>query len=358
MRLRFGVVFALLLAFDSAAIELSRVSHEPNEFDPSGGDTARVRFVLSDPARVEVQIHDGRGYQIRLISSGLLTAGDNHIDWDGRDFAGRLVPSEAYSYSIRATATDETTTWEGAAANDKFHSIQDLRWDPEAEKFHYSLRADSRVRIRIGLANNGPLLRTLLDWVPRAAGTREQAWDGLDASGALDLKDHAHLVFDAKAFPLASNVILIGPTADEVTLISDVPKETPRLASPKRRRRVYDYPYQSIESRRDFPLELSVGQKLARSSDGIPIVTGPLAVRLDVADERRAAVLSERCEVVFFVDGRYVFETEMGFLPMTWTWNPQGTKSGVHYITANLRGYEGHFGMSTLKVRVGGEENR
>jgi len=35
---------------------------------------------------------------------------------------------------------------------------------------------------------------------------------------------------------------------------------------------------------------------------------------------------------------------------MTWTWEPRDANPGLHYLTANVRGYDGHFGMATLPV--------
>ena len=51
-------------------------------------------------------------------------------------------------------------------------------------------------------------------------------------------------------------------------------------------------------------------------------------------------------------DGIFVFENETGFLPMTWNWDSTSVNPGTHYLTANLRGYEGNFGIATLKVDV------
>ena len=92
-----------------------------------------------------------------------------------------------------------------------------------------------------------------------------------------------------------------------------------------------------------------------------PLLTGGAqellrgVVQLRAGNDDLAAILSERCEAVFFVDGQFVFEREIGFLPMTWTWAPTFTTPGTHYLTANVRGYEGHFGMTTLRVVLGGE---
>jgi hypothetical protein len=35
----------------------------------------------------------------------------------------------------------------------------------------------------------------------------------------------------------------------------------------------------------------------------------------------------------------------------------EGPAKAVHYVTTNLRGYEGHFGVSTLRVVVAPREN-
>ena len=68
--------------------------------------------------------------------------------------------------------------------------------------------------------------------------------------------------------------------------------------------------------------------------------------------EDRTRILAERFETVFYLDGRYEFENEVGFLPATWVWDPEGANEGVHYLTGNLLGYEGHFGIATVKVYV------
>lgn len=62
--------------------------------------------------------------------------------------------------------------------------------------------------------------------------------------------------------------------------------------------------------------------------------------------------MARRFEPVFFVDGQFAFENEVGFVPMTWNFDPRSLNEGEHYLTVNLRGYEGNFGIATLKVLV------
>lgn len=66
----------------------------------------QVSFTLSDPAVVQVEIvPQGKTTPVRTINLGRQSAGVVHLQWDGHDDAGHLVPAGTYSYSI--TATDE-----------------------------------------------------------------------------------------------------------------------------------------------------------------------------------------------------------------------------------------------------------
>jgi hypothetical protein len=37
---------------------------------------------------------------------------------------------------------------------------------------------------------------------------------------------------------------------------------------------------------------------------------------------------------------------------MTWNFDPAALNEGEHFLSVDLRGYEGNFGMATLKVFV------
>lgn len=51
-------------------------------------------------------------------------------------------------------------------------------------EIRYTLDAPARVRLRlVDKDSPGLILRTLLDWAPRAAGPQVEVWDGLDANG-------------------------------------------------------------------------------------------------------------------------------------------------------------------------------
>lgn len=346
------------LALPASALELSHVRHAPAVLEPGKGPVA-VHFRISEPASVVLGIFDGRNVRVRSVASkGVLPAGDRQLEWDGRDFAGRPVPPEAYVYTLVATGADgKAVEWDltDLTGGEAFEPT-DLSWDPKRGVVSYRLHEAARVRVRIGLARQGPLLRTLVDWLARAPGAHAEPWDGMDASGALALGAHPELELRAEAFTLSANTILVTRAPPAVALIDDVPKPWVRRAvKGTHRRRMFDYARQPIQTRRDYVAHLALADDAGRTADGLPIVRGPVGVRVSVDPALLRPVLDERCEAVFYVDGRVAFENQVSFLPMTWRWDPHGAP-GVHYLTANLQGYEGHFGVQTLEVWVAPQE--
>jgi hypothetical protein len=348
---------ALGCALPAHAVVVSQVRHDAQGFDPAHGESAQIHFRLSGEAPSALWIYDGRDLRIRTIDLGVLAAGEHVARWDGRDDRGRPVPPEAYTYAISAASANEPALWDlGAKTGGDVISVFDVRWDAQDGRVHYRIEEPARVRIRIGLENDGPLLRTLIDWVPRASGEHAEPWDGKDAAGVFDLKAHPKLELAADAFALPRNTLLVLPSPARVQLIAGLPKDTPRRERPAlAKHRMFDFANQPIETRRDFAVELVPVGDVPRTRDGAPLVQGPVVVQLRAGDDDLASILSERCEAVFYVDGQFVFEREIGFLPMTWTWTPTATSPGTHYITANVRGYEGHFGMTTLRLVLGAE---
>ena len=64
----------------------------PNPASPE----ARVSFLLTAPARASLTICDARGRRLRALAEGPRPAGPQEFVWDGRDDAGRLLPSGVY----------------------------------------------------------------------------------------------------------------------------------------------------------------------------------------------------------------------------------------------------------------------
>jgi len=69
----------------------------PNPFN----GTTRFTLKIDQPAHARVTIHDVRGRQIRIISSGMTTPGELALSWDGLDNSGQPVSTGVYMIQSR-----------------------------------------------------------------------------------------------------------------------------------------------------------------------------------------------------------------------------------------------------------------
>lgn len=65
-------------------------------------ETARLRFELREPERIDVRMVNEEGEIVRLLGSGLRQpAGTISLTWDGRDETGQVVPDGPYRVRVR-----------------------------------------------------------------------------------------------------------------------------------------------------------------------------------------------------------------------------------------------------------------
>lgn len=69
--------------------------------NPTGPD-ARISFTLYQAADVQLTIHDVRGRLLRTLATGSRGSGKYKVLWDGKDSAGRRVPSGVYLCHLQA----------------------------------------------------------------------------------------------------------------------------------------------------------------------------------------------------------------------------------------------------------------
>jgi hypothetical protein len=228
----------------------------------------------------------------------------------------------------------------------------DVRWDAATGTVRYALDRPARVNLRLGL-ETGPYLRTLIDWVPRGAGAHAEHWDGRDASGVLNLANNPALTPVVKAYALPDNTLFVGAPPDRLQFVAERDAAIVRERnSPLPAKRMFDNSQQPLESRGDLPALLGVGGGFKQDSEGRWVVSGDVPLTVNVPDADRQRVLQRRFEAVFYVDGVFAHENELGYLPLTWTWNTAQFNPGEHFVTLNIRGYEGNFGTATIKVLV------
>lgn len=69
----------------------------PSPFNPR----TSVTFSLREPARVELAVYDTRGRRVAVLADEVFAAGLAGVEWNGRDDAGREVPSGTYLITAR-----------------------------------------------------------------------------------------------------------------------------------------------------------------------------------------------------------------------------------------------------------------
>ncbi len=89
------------VAVEVAAPAVSRLlGAAPNPFNPR----TQIRFELARAGDVRLRIFDARGRLLRTLCASGLTPGAHAVEWDGRDAAGRGVPSGAYGCELESGA--------------------------------------------------------------------------------------------------------------------------------------------------------------------------------------------------------------------------------------------------------------
>jgi len=348
------LVFMLLVCHSAHALTIQHVSHYPKQIDLNKNETVIIKYSLDESAQVKLNIYDDRDFLIRRISSkGELKKGDHSFTWNGYDQANHPVPPEAYRYTLVASnGTDSVEHDLSDLTGGQVVKVHQLKWDKKAKKVQYRVLKSSRVNVRVGLKNNGPLMATITDWVARGHGLHEVSWDGFDNSGVIDVSKNKGYEIYAQAFTLSENTILVGPSDDDIKLIDITWKKEKRTRKKQQKKRMKMHSQQYIENRGDFTLQIKLPESLKKTKLGMPIVNKKVPVRFNVPPDVQQRMLNDRFEPILFVDGNYKTENEVGFFPMTWNWDPKNLAEGEHVLTINLRGYDGHLGSASVKIFV------
>lgn len=336
-----------------SSLVIAQVRADRTAFDPAKQEAVTIRFNLNEPADVILGVYDGRDHQVYRQQAKHFDAGDRSVSWNGMDEQGHPVPPEAYAYTLTAeNGHGETLHDLTDLTGGDLLTVKDVRWDAEAGVVRYTLDRPARVNLRLGL-QDGPYLRTLIDWVPRGAGPHEEHWDGKDASGVLALGSNPAVTPVVKAYALPDNTLFVGTPSDRLQFVAE--RTAPVLRernAPRQAKQMFDNAQQPLETRGDLVAILGLDGKYPQDKDGRWIVSGKVPFTANVPEADRQRVLQRRFEAVFYVDGVFTHENELGYLPLTWTWDASQVNPGEHFITLNIRGYEGNFGASTLKVVV------
>jgi hypothetical protein len=209
-----GVSTATAGAATTAAI--GAVSVSQTSINPTSGDTAVLFVRLMRPGKVSVEVIDRDGYPIRTLALRKeAPVGSNAFRWDGRADDGSVVPDEAYSFKVDWTDGHREATYFPANSPAPMVSIDPLGYSRRSATLSYRLASPSRVHIQAGTATlnsksrqmEGPVLKTVLNRVPRIGGRIGEYWSGYDESGAVFIPDLPNFAISIAATPLPAGSV-------------------------------------------------------------------------------------------------------------------------------------------------------
>ncbi len=340
------VLLSLLFASNAFALSITNVAHSP-VYVNEDTQKVKVRFKNNSASRVVLKIYDDRQLMIRSVEKNDLQLGDNTIEWNLLDNRGNKVPPEAYSYTIEALSDADSVLYDPTdKTGGDFVTLQNIVWDKNNNQIRYVLNKPARVSIRIGIDNGGPLIASVVNWTPRARGEHIEKWTGMDDQNQIDINKLANTIIHARAYSLSTNAIIIGPAKRSAEYVANITWPIERRAQSDKRPSMFDYMSKTPDKRGDYSLTI----KLPLEEDGE--YSGLIPVRIDLNARDKNRMLQDRFEPILFVDGQFASELETGFFPLTWRLDTRQFSNGNHYITVNLRGYDGQFGVASRSITI------
>lgn len=330
------------------------VSVDRKTFNPSLGERVAISFHLSNPGKAIVRIFDPDMGLIADLWPSETEDFKHRVVWDGKDFNGRVVPDEAYFFTINAIDYQNRTACYDAAAVSGGEIIipEDLTFNIDRQLVTYRLAKTARVKMRAGI-HNGPLLKNIVNCSPRLSGLNEEVWDGKDDSGVLNAGTESNLKLMAECLTLPDDSMIARGNSEYGYF--EYITQMPNRAGIKNPLDGNAFALQSgictsgIEP--SFRLELPDSD----NSEGVPIVKGKVPLRICLDDQVKKYAVEQRYEIVFFVDYRFVTEREEGYSPFTLIWNSKEVGNGEHILTINVAILNGKVWSASSKVFVQNE---
>lgn len=93
-----GVTTGINKNFKPAPLSYQLKQNYPNPFNPE----TRIYFEIPKSQNVTIVVYNILGQRIKVLTKEVFAAGQHVINWDGRNQAGKLVPSGVYIYRIKA----------------------------------------------------------------------------------------------------------------------------------------------------------------------------------------------------------------------------------------------------------------
>ena len=185
--------------------EIRNIRIAPKSFNPAIRETVKLYFSVSGSGKALVQIFDPDRQLVKeLRVKDIPESGLCCLQWDGTDIDGKVVPDEAYFFTINAYAyTGEMAVYDPTVFSGGENISFPVEFDPDKNVVNYTLPEDTRTIIRAGV-KKGPMIKCLVNWRPRTAGHNLEF---LDASDVVKSLGENELTIIAEGLTLPENSI-------------------------------------------------------------------------------------------------------------------------------------------------------
>ncbi len=225
--------------------------------------------------------------------------------------------------------------------------VENLSLDSKTGAVSYTLNIAAKVRIRVG-AKDGPLLRTIVDWQEREAGSHKEEWNGFDGSGKLKLVGREDLVFTFNYFTkgdeLLQNVQIedIMPSPEKAIIGRHLPNLKLNQLHKEHSRNFCKEP----------KVDIALAKNISADIEGNWIVEDKTPLTVSVAEQDKQWFNRERFSIHIFIDGIFVEGILEGYSPYNWMLDPKYLNQGKHIISFNLSGFNDHIGIISIPIYV------
>lgn len=336
-------------------------------FSPVHEETFSIPLEIRQPEKITdltVEIRTVDNDLVNTLQLAGLEKGktDYELKWNGRDQEDALVPDEAYVPILVVTDAENRVTRLDPRSHSGGEEVYDFDKAIHQGAIEYKLPVASRMLIRSGI-KNGPMLRTIIDWQPRAAGFHAERWNGHDEDNVVNIEHNPQVGYLIIGYQLSDHTIITYGNSKESYRAYRERRKWP-LPQPENKGRpgerggklIRPEFYTPILQQKSPHIAVNMVDKATgRSATTIRDMDEVLTeVKLDPLDE--LYLDQERYEITFFVDNEFIAEEEQGFVPFTWRWSPgrYGIKPGEHVLTINVSGYNGQVGVRNIAFTLQG----
>jgi len=345
------------IAAETADKLISKVSLSRPSFNPTQKGKVELKYHLSRDAKVTVNVYDPDWALIRTIAKeSAQKTGENTMTWKGVDDKGNIVPDEGYFFTI--IAEDESgkkeiydpTIFSGGVT----HDIVDVKIDREEHTIDYRMPEMGRVMIRVGI-QGGPLMVTIVDWLPRVKGAVTEYWNGKDKDGLVDLLNTQKAKMIVTYFSLPENSVIT--YGNRNTTYRSYKKKQGKAVTLKPDRGILTENishHYKLPRTIDYAPELTVdfSNTVEGKDNDVVTLKGKTIVKVDLNKDDKEVFKNQQFEIAFFLDQTFYAEDEVGYTPFNWVWDLSQVEPGEHILTVNISGFRDQVGVLSRKVRI------